>query len=452
MSQWSINPSAAEQGRPITWLSYDAQENVIFSGYGDWGANGDRIAIVAHSVPDGAVSILFEPVASEAIGPVKRLQGHLYAPHIDPNTGYWSSEGGYASDESGEWANHALPGQAEHVFDMAETSAGLWACGSAIHPDQATIGPALWHRPIGGEWRVEYREPIPNGQDTAVRYYRIDVRDDRAVVQADGWVDGWTPALRAFDGIGRVDAPAEPFGWGYSPRLSIEVGGVRYSAGALGVIEFAPVAGDNETLPPPKEDPGATESEDDMTEGADDQIVGVDLHGRVDLSRFVTEAEARGAGGVDPGILHAATCRASAAVQVTATPVNADRTGLLTDLAMTGAMWITRAGVTVHASWSVWDGAGPQDLWRIEASAPLEAPGTPLKVGDGGLVVHYSDGARGTVPCWATGELRAGFFVADLSPGRVTHTGTPPAADATITGLVIGESWITADPAPPGSY
>lgn len=231
---WSANPLAAAQDRPVTCLTYDPASRSIYSGFGDWTANGDVTGVVAHDLDTGEARVLYR-TPSEGIGPVLRLAGSLYAPYLDP-VGYWEPSGGYASDESGEWATHPLPGQPEHVLDMAETPDGLWACGSAIHPDQATMGPALWHRPTGGEWQVRYLEPVTG--DGTERYQRIRVEDGRAWVQAP---PGRTsPMLRGFTTTDQTDLPPDYRDWSSPYTSTVTVEGHTYTGLAGGRIERTP--------------------------------------------------------------------------------------------------------------------------------------------------------------------------------------------------------------------
>ena len=153
-----MNTLAAQQGRPITALSLVG--DWIYSGFGDWSANGDHTAVVRHHLETGEEEILFERdgtfetgLYTEAVENVHGFDGALYVPHVD-GLGYW--EGcGYATNEGGEWHNVRLPGQALHVFQMAQTPEGMWACGSRITPDQSNAVAALWFRPTGAgedEW------------------------------------------------------------------------------------------------------------------------------------------------------------------------------------------------------------------------------------------------------------------------------------------------------------
>lgn len=218
---WSTNPLAARQGRYISSLYYDTATNRIYSGYGDWTANGDEIGIVSHDLSTGTARIEYFPekgkstirpefgragLYTEAIEKFYRdpIDGVMYVPHTD-GAGFWDGCG-YASDEGGVWKEHTLSGQAIHVFDVARTSQGLWMCGSSITPDQKYAGAALWFRPSGGEWYMAYQESInPNDYDDNARYYSITVIEDRAWV-CTSHTYGSTPAqVRGFKFVPKGD-------------------------------------------------------------------------------------------------------------------------------------------------------------------------------------------------------------------------------------------------------
>lgn len=180
-----MNTLAAQQGRPITALSIIG--DWIYSGFGDWNANSDHTAVVRHHLETGEEEILFERdgtfetgLYTEAVESVYGFDGALYVPHID-GLGYW--EGcGYATDEGGEWHNVRLPGQALHVFDMAQTPSGTWACGSRITPDQSTGVAAVWFRPAGGGedgWVHHWDDPVTGDFS---RYYHMRIEGDSVVV------------------------------------------------------------------------------------------------------------------------------------------------------------------------------------------------------------------------------------------------------------------------------
>lgn len=192
------NPLAQSQNRPIKSLDYDPVTNSVFSGYGDWGLNGDHIGVVAYSLDTGEVTTLFEPVYSEAVERVVRLGDALYVPHID-GKGYWESCG-YATDEGGTWHEVTLPGTAVHIFDMAKNSQGMWACGSRLNDEgqgQATV----WHRPNGGEWRIETSGPVGD-----LARYRSFVVDGDVVTHSERALDPWrVPVMDGVTMYGSLD-------------------------------------------------------------------------------------------------------------------------------------------------------------------------------------------------------------------------------------------------------
>ena len=257
---WSVNPIAAMQSAPLTSLWYDPADGLIYSGFGDWSTNEHTTGIVTHDPETGEARVAYYPRAgegwpgytkdgayTEAVQSFFRLRDSIYSPHIDGG-GYW--EGcGYITNEGGTWHEEPLPGQALHVFSMAETSHGIWAAGSAFHENQEDAGPALWFRPDGGEWVIAYFEPVT--QQSGARYLQIRVEDDRAWVNAYGGAAGDLPEpfVRGFrpDGSGgfdmatRAQGPGERVGdadytWTHGLDKSITVGAHTYYAGPAGRI------------------------------------------------------------------------------------------------------------------------------------------------------------------------------------------------------------------------
>lgn len=194
---WSANPVARAQGLRLTSLyAYDGK---IYSGYGNWNTNGDKTAIVEHDIQTGEATVLWErnmtPGADtwatgyygEAVENVLKFNGNLYVPHIDP-LGFWDG-GGYATNQGGTWHNVRLPGQAEHIFDMCQTSLGFWACGSRILPDQVHGTASVWFCPgtqiDESKWVERFDEPVIENStvhNTSLRFYRLHPQADGSVI------------------------------------------------------------------------------------------------------------------------------------------------------------------------------------------------------------------------------------------------------------------------------
>lgn len=62
---WSVNPLAQSQNRPISSLDYDPVTNSIFSGFGDWNANGDHVGVVKHDLATGELLYGISPTDLE---------------------------------------------------------------------------------------------------------------------------------------------------------------------------------------------------------------------------------------------------------------------------------------------------------------------------------------------------------------------------------------------------
>lgn len=149
-------------------------------------------------------------------------------PHVD-GLGYW--EGcGYATDEGGEWHNVRLPGQALHVFDMAQTPSGMWACGSRITPDQSTGVAAVWFRPTGaGEdgWVHHWDDPVTGGFS---RYRHMRIEGDSVVVSQGSGMPAYTVTA---EGSAVSDQPLGPIA---SPQRWAMTESHIYIAGKAGQI------------------------------------------------------------------------------------------------------------------------------------------------------------------------------------------------------------------------
>ena len=246
---WSVNPLALMAGRSISTLWYDSVDGMIYSGYGDWSGNGDEIGVVRHRVSTGDAEIVYFPengqseyqpnfqrrgAWTEAIETFYRFGDAIYIPHTD-GAGYW--EGcGYITNEGGEWHEVSLPGQAIHVFDMAQTSEGMWAVGSAIYASQADAGATLWFRPTGGDWTIRYQADT-EGMGFS-RFYQIRVEDDRAWVH-DSITMGVTRG-RVVYGFNAADMETRDVRsgehWGRNVTDQIIIGDYTYQGGPMGKI------------------------------------------------------------------------------------------------------------------------------------------------------------------------------------------------------------------------
>lgn len=246
---WSTNPLALMAGRSISSLWYDSVDDMIYSGYGDWNNNGDEIGVVRHRVSTGDAEIVYFPengqseyqpnfrrrgVWAEAIETFYRFGDAIYIPHTD-GAGYW--EGcGYVTNEGGEWHEVSLPGQALHVFDMAQTSEGMWAVGSAIYASQADAGATLWFRPTGGDWTIRYQADT-TGMGFS-RFYQIRVEDDRVWVH-DSVTMGMSNG-RVVYGFNATDMESRTVrsgeNWGGNVTDQIIVGDYIYRGGPMGKI------------------------------------------------------------------------------------------------------------------------------------------------------------------------------------------------------------------------
>lgn len=211
---WSVNPLASMQGRAVT--SLDVVGGKLYSGFGDWGANGDRVGVVSHDLATGDARVEHFPVSSEAIEKVAGgADGSLYVPHIDGNKNFWAGCG-YASrefvDGDWRWDETILPGQAIHVFDMIETDEGLWAAGSSVPDDQNSGTSAVWFRPAGGEWSIRYRGVDDHGVRGGQRRF-LYLATDGHVVRCEE--SGSSDALE-LTASSTMKLPRSPYRYGFA--------------------------------------------------------------------------------------------------------------------------------------------------------------------------------------------------------------------------------------------
>lgn len=242
---WSVNPLALMAGRNISSLWHDPVDNMIYSGYGDWTANGDEIGVVRHSVATGDAEVVYFPengqseyqptfrrrgAWTEAIEAFYRFGDAIYIPHTD-GAGYW--EGcGYITNEGGEWHETSLPGQCLHLFAMAQTSEGLWAAGSAISASQADAGATLWFRPTGGDWTIRHQADA-EGMGFS-RFYQMRVADDRVWVHDSETMGQNVYGFNATDMVSRTIKTGENWYWNVTDQIT--VGDYTYRGGPMGKI------------------------------------------------------------------------------------------------------------------------------------------------------------------------------------------------------------------------
>ena len=242
---WSVNPLALMAGRSITSLWHDPVDNMIYSGYGDWTANGDEIGVVRHRVSTGDAEVVYFPengqseyqptfrrrgAWTEAIETFFRFGDAIYIPHTD-GAGYW--EGcGYITNEGGEWHEVSLPGQCLHLFAMAQTSEGLWAAGSAIYASQSDAGATLWFRPTGGDWIIRH-EANAKGMGFS-RFYQMRVADDRVWVHDSVTMRQDVYGFNATDMVSRTIQLGESWYWNVTAQITI--GDYTYRGGPMGKI------------------------------------------------------------------------------------------------------------------------------------------------------------------------------------------------------------------------
>lgn len=215
------HPEAAQQrtiwGTELSELAVDSQGNII-AGYGDWNDNTGPIAINPFNPTTRQFGGVKVSAPSEALHNLRKINGKLYAPWIDPQGSWTDPTSGYVVENGdGTWSNVGKVG-AIHVFDItARDAAGqdLMLVGAATtpNPDGSTGGKATaWRSTDGGQtWQVAYSDistPSNAGRGFE-RYYWTATLNGKVYVQGRGVVP--QPPVRIFDGTNWTNGPAENF-------------------------------------------------------------------------------------------------------------------------------------------------------------------------------------------------------------------------------------------------
>lgn len=191
-----LNP----MGRPI--LTLHSYNGSIFYGMGNYDVNAGGAAgiSVASYSPSSGWSTLLSGFATEEINTFRNYGGKLYTPNVDPSSGYTSGQV-FASNASGAWSPSPSTGSisAEHVFDVAVVSHGIYVAGSS-NSGAAT----LWRSTNGGaSWTIAntWVDATPADRDGYERYYWIGVIGNDIYIQADRGTKGTQiPPLQKFNG------------------------------------------------------------------------------------------------------------------------------------------------------------------------------------------------------------------------------------------------------------
>lgn len=205
---WATNEYAAEQRninhKEISDLAI--ADNELYSGYGDYGANIGPINIVSHNLDTSAATnhLTFQ---TEDIDTIRKMNGKLYMPNIDPKGG-WDANQGYATNESGSWKEMEMT-PFIHIFDIATTGNDIWLAGSIVNPNKDLYGPAEHLAAVkrsvdgGATWTIEKASSTENiGPQTLDRNYWLASINGKIYTQAetddkamslDVWENGvWT--------------------------------------------------------------------------------------------------------------------------------------------------------------------------------------------------------------------------------------------------------------------
>ena len=164
-----------ESARRVVFLA--PYGGTMLIGYGDWSINTGPVWVCGYDLVTGAPTSIFGPCPTEAFIRARVIGGKAYLPWTDPTNG---NQGGYATDESGTWANISIGPNTSmiHTFDIIGFAGNLYACGSTSSPP-AGVG-VVWGKTPGGAWSEVLRGS--NIADFA-RFYRFDISGGRLRVQ-----------------------------------------------------------------------------------------------------------------------------------------------------------------------------------------------------------------------------------------------------------------------------
>lgn len=125
-------------------------KGILYIGYGDWDNNLGPVKVVGYNMSTlEPVTLMDEPVPSEAMDNFREIDGKLYIPWTDPTV---SHQGGYTTNVSGTWQNVKAgpPVGLVHTFDVIEFKGNIYVCGST--PVGVSGAGVVYKREANGSW------------------------------------------------------------------------------------------------------------------------------------------------------------------------------------------------------------------------------------------------------------------------------------------------------------
>lgn len=156
----------------------------LYVGYGDYAANTGPINVEALNLTDNTFTDKLS-IPTETINLWREINGHLYAPNIDPRID-WNKNVGYATDESGTWENKNVT-PFVHVYDIASTNGqDLWLAGSSVTGENETSATIKRSTDGGQTWTTErtQKSNTPTA-DEVDRYYWLASAGGKLYAQPD---------------------------------------------------------------------------------------------------------------------------------------------------------------------------------------------------------------------------------------------------------------------------
>lgn len=180
------NTAAAQKALPLNDLAVAGGE--VYSTYGDFDANVGPVELNALNVTTGAKTTHLT-VDGEELNALRRFDGRVFTADIDPRTS-WTSNAGYASNESGAW-RYSAGTPFIHVFDVARSGGEIFLAGSVVNPNPAKYGPAPYLAAIkksadgGRTWTLEKARASVSGDNGGDRYYWLAAVGDKVAAIAE---------------------------------------------------------------------------------------------------------------------------------------------------------------------------------------------------------------------------------------------------------------------------
>lgn len=195
----------------------------LYPAFGDYDANTGPITAVSVDLATQILGSSEASLTTEETWTLHVAGGKLYVPFIDPQSIGDPSTGQYAvATATGAWTTRTnVTPEPIHVFDVAETTDGLWLFGS----DSAHA--CIWRSTDGGDtWAASFQSEPASDVDRAYRAWQIG---DELIA----FVVGVHPQIQRWDGSTWTDISSGTTGSATPPAdgVGFTLDGVPFFAG-----------------------------------------------------------------------------------------------------------------------------------------------------------------------------------------------------------------------------